>query len=453
MKRLLIALSLVLIGVAAFAATPKNIILFIGDGMSLAQRMTADEFARKFDEHPDPVMNRLPYHSLTRTCSADSLITDSAAAATAIACGAKTKNHYLGVDPKGNRLTSCAEAAKAAGKKVGIVTTVTINHATPSGFYAHVKDRNAGYDIGLDLLASNFDYFAGGGLSKHNDTHNKHYKGDIYELAKKAGYMFIKKDKAAFCALKPGGEKVWYVATSDVMPFAIDKGDWENVASLADMTAKGIQLLDNKKGFFMMVEGGKIDYANHANDAATSLREVLAFDDAVRVAVEWQKSHPDTLVIVTGDHETGGMTMGVSGTGYNYYVEHLAKQKCSVEKVREHIREAQPQTLDDLMPFLRENFSFDPTKQEKDELDRAFAYDIELARKGQKDDERYDATKISHFPATVKRLYSQKCTVGWTSVSHTALPVVTTAKGPGAERFMGYMENSDIGKTLKGFYK
>lgn len=449
---------------AASAAAPKNIILFIGDGMAVPQRMTADEFARK-SGRPELVMNRLPYQATTRTCSASSLVTDSAAAATAIACGEKTYNGAIGVNAGTNRIYSSAVAAKKSGRKVGIVTSVTINHATPAGFYGHRKSRGEGYGLGLDLLESGFDYFAGGGLDGHNDTNCPSYKGDIYVLAKDAGYTFVQKDVAAFKALKPGAGKAWYVACDGSLPFAIDAGQWKGVPTLAELTAKGLELLENDKGFFLMVEGGKVDWAGHANDPATNLREVLALDDAVRGAVEYQKTHPDTLIVTTGDHETGGMAMGFAGTGYAFYMDRLANQKCSAGEIGEFIRKNHPATFDDLKPFLAENFGFDfkgkwskdnpmaLTKDELKELTDAFAHDLEMAKKGKKDDEAYDAKKISRLPTAVKSVFSHKCGIGWSSGAHTAQPVLTTAGGPGAERFIGFMENTDISRIMKELVK
>ena len=461
-KSLLATVSLVF-AFAASAAAPRNIVLFIGDGMSTPQRMTADEFARKTGR-PGLAMNRLPHQATTRTCSATSLVTDSAAAATAIACGEKTYNGAVGVNAKTNRIFSSASAAKAAGKRVGIVTTVTINHATPAGFYGHRRSRGEGYGLGLDLLDSGFDYFAGGGLDGHDDRMNSEYKGDIYALAKDAGYAFVKKDAAAFRALKPGAGKVWYVASGGSMPFAIDADRWADVPTLAELTAKGIELLENEKGFFLMVEGGMVDWAGHANDAATNLREVLALDDAVRVALDYRKTHPDTLIVTTGDHETGGMSMGFAGTGYAFYMDRLANQKCSSDRIGSFIRKNHPATFEDLKPFLAENFGFrfddadanDPmtlTGGELAELRGAFAHDLEMAKKGRKDDEAYDAKKISRLPTAVKNIFSHKCGIGWSSGAHTALPVLTTAEGPGAERFTGFLDNTDISKILKNLVK
>ena len=462
MKRMF-AFTAVLASLTLQAAAPRSVILFIGDGMSTPQRMTADEFARKTGR-PALVMNRLPYQATTRTCSASSLVTDSAAAATAIACGEKTYNGAVGVNAGTNRIYSSATAAKAAGKKVGIVTTVTINHATPAGFYGHRKSRGEGYGLGLDLLASGFDYFAGGGLDGHDNKKHPEYKGDVYALAKDAGYAVIRKDSAAFKALKPGAGKVWYVASEGSMPFSIDAGEWADVPTLAELTAKGIELLENEKGFFMMVEGGKVDWAGHANDPATNLREVLALDDAVRVALEYQKTHPDTLVVTTGDHETGGMSMGFAGTGYAFYMDRLANQKCSSDRIGDYCRENHPATFDDLKPFLAENFGFDfsgkdsknpmaLSKAELKELTDAFAHDLKMAKKGKKDDEAYDAKKISRLPTAVKNIFSHKCGIGWSSGAHTALPVLTTAGGPGSERFCGFIDNTDISKILKELVK
>ena len=459
MKNKIALLLLILCGIAVSVfAKPKNVILFIGDGMSVPQRMTADEFARAAGL-PPLVSNRLAHSATTRTCSADSLITDSAAAATAIACGKKTNNGMVGMDAEMNRLSSVASVAHGNGKKVGIVTSVTINHATPAGFYGHRKNRGDGYGLGLDLLASGFDYFAGGGLSGHDDRRHAEYRGDIYALARESGYAFAKCDRRAFDAFTRADGKVWYVAARDALPYAIDAGTRKDTPTLAEMTAKGIELLENPNGFFMMVEGGKIDWAGHANDAATNLRDVLALDDAVRVAVEYQKTHPDTLIVVTGDHETGGMTMGFAGTGYAFYMERLANQKCSTDFLSDYIRGNRPNSFAALIPFLEENFGFrfektaekNPmtlTAAEREALETAFRHDLRLAREGKKDDEAYDAAKITRLPTAVKNIISHKCGIGWTSGSHTALPVLTTASGPDAERFAGFIDNTDIAKIL-----
>ena len=460
-NRLSVSFLLLLVGLSASAAKPKNVVIFIGDGMAMPQRMTANEFSVK-SGRGNLAMNAMPFQATTRTCSATSLVTDSAAAATAIACGSKTYNGGIGVDSKGRRIESCAETAKSTGRKVGIVTTVTIDHATPSGFYAHRKNRGESYAIGLDMIASGFDFFAGGGHSRPNDMKNPLYRGDLRTLAEAAGYKVIREDVAAFRSLKPGDGKVWYLAVPKTLPDAIDADKWRTLPSLAEITAKAIEMLsDEERGFFLMVEGGRIDWSGHANDAATNLREVLALDDAVKVAIAFREKSPDTLVVVTGDHETGGMTMGFADAGYAFYMDRLTNQTCSAAAIVDFVRERSPKTLDDFKPLLTEKFGFDfsttDTKHnpmalsegERNRLSNALAHDLALYAKGKRDDEKYDAVKITRFATEVKSIFSHKCGIGWTSGHHTALPVLTTAIGPGAEAFSGFIDNTQISSKLK----
>jgi len=446
MKKILFLLCFVFVAVSAVAAgsSPKYIFLFIGDGMSTPQRMMADEFSRK-SGHGQLAMNTLPFHATTRTCSASSLVTDSAAAATAIACGEKTKNGKMGVDPQGRRLESVAEVAKKSGRRVGIVTSVTINHATPAGFYAHRPHRSQGYAIGLDLIDSGFDYFGGGGLGKYaDDKEAKEYKGNLYELAAKAGYKVVA-TKAELLALEPGCGKVFARGADGELPYELDGGP---NATLAEFTAKGIELLDNPKGFFMMVEGGSIDWCGHSNEAAANLTEVLGLDRAVRVALAFAEKHPqETLIVVTGDHETGGMTMGFAGTGYNLYMERLANQKCTVGAFNRKLREARAAKADfdfeDAKKMLHESFGF-----EFEGKGPMVLSEKEIAQLKQAFDKK-PGKKSEPLATAARILMSAKAGVGWTSGSHTALPVLTTSRGVGAERFTGFIDNTDISKKLK----
>jgi len=355
MKKFLMFVFVTAVVLTVCGKEAKYVFLFIGDGMATPQRMIADEFSRKAG-HGKLALNTLHFHATTRTCSANSLVTDSAASATAIACGTKTNNGMVGVDPEGNRLQSVAEVAREKGKKVGIITSVTLNHATPAGFYGHRRSRSEGYALGLDLIASKFDFFGGGGLSKYNEK-----QPDIYALAKASGYT-VAVGKAELDALKPGQRAIALADKLDkAMPYAID--GQENMPTLDEITAKAVSLLDNPKGFFIMVEGGAIDWAGHSNDPATNLREVLAFDKAVQVALAFYEKHPDeTLIITTGDHETGGMSMGFAGSGYAIYMERLVNQKCSVPKFADLVKQAKKAnpklTFEDVKPMLTVKFGF-----------------------------------------------------------------------------------------------
>ena len=212
------------------------------------------------------------------------------------------------------------------------MTSVNLNHATPAAFYAHQASRNSYYEIGLELIESNFDYFAGGALL--SPTGNEEDQTDLYQLAEEAGYTVVRTQAEAEALTADTGKTIVieeHLADSDSMPYAMDleEGQW----GLADYVEKGIEMLDNDNGFFMMVEGGKIDWACHANDAAATISDTIAFDNAVAKAVEFYEEHPDeTLILVTGDHETGGLTIGYAGTDYDTFLTNFNNQKLSFAK-------------------------------------------------------------------------------------------------------------------------
>ena len=468
MKKILF-LVLAAIAVSAFAGKPKYVFLFIGDGMSVPQRMTAEEFSRKSGAG-SLAMNSMPFSAMTRTCSADSLVTDSAAAATAIACGTKTKNHYSGVDPEGEPVYSSAAAAKKAGVKVGIVTTVTITHATPAGFYAHRKNRGDAYGISLDLADSGFDFFAGGGLdvTEKNSTNHTQYAehGEAYEYVRSKGYKIVE-TKDQFLALKPGDGKVFTKFTNGALESMIDADGSQ--PTLAEMVAKATEMLDGESGFFIMAEGGRIDWAGHGNDAATNLRDVLALDEAIKVALKFQDKHPDdTLVVVTGDHETGGMSMGFAGTGYALYMDRLVNQTMSVGKFEGNVDaafKANPNlSFDDVKPIIAEAFGFKfegdakkdgmvLTEAELKGIVAAFDHDVEFHKSKIEENSKYDGEKRYLLGGECRVVMSHKCGIGWSSGAHTAMPVLTTAKGRFAEQFSGFIENTDISRIMKAFYE
>ncbi len=430
----------------AEAATPKYVFLFIGDGMSVPQRTIAEEFSKQIGRGPLAI-NSFPMQALTRTCSADALITDSAAAATAIACGEKTKNGQLGVSADlSQKLYSCAVKAHEGGKKVGIITSVTINHATPAGFYAHQPSRGLLYRIGLDLIDSGFEYFGGGGFSgQHDKTDDEMYKGNLYDLAQQAGYT-LARSRDALNALSPATPKTLALYGEGALPYAIDADP--NAPTLAEFTRKGVEILtyENPQGFFMMVEGGAIDYRGHANDAAGNLREVLAFDDAVKVALEFAAQHPEeTLIVTTGDHETGGMTMGFANAGYGLNLLLLAQQKCTPEAFDGKLKAAKAAKADfsmaDAEALLTQYFGFLFSPESKG--DKMYI----------KDGERKELEKAFNeggkMGPVARQILQNKAGIGWSSGNHTALPVLTTAKGCGAERFSGFLENTDISHLMK----
>jgi alkaline phosphatase len=456
--------------VAAMAATPvpsqaKYVFLFIGDGMAMPQISSAEVFAKAMTSQ-DIAIKRLgftqfPVAGLTTTYDAGSFITDSASAGTALATGHKTLNGVVNMDPtKTRNFKTIAEFVHERGGKVGIVTSVSLDHATPASFYAKSPSRGNYYDIAVQLGRSGFEYFGGGGFLQPKGKNND--QADAITLAKAAGYTFVN-DKAAFQALKPGSGKILAVngtlQDSAAMPYEIDRKPGD--LSLADYTRKGIELLaPNPKGFFMMVEGGKIDWACHANDAAASIRDTLAFDRAVAEAVAFAGRHPaDTLVVVTGDHECGGMTLGFAGTQYSTFFNKIAPQKMSFQRFNDEVvepyKKATPRDkarIEDLAPALKDSFGFDlaalsPLQKEQVEVAFQRTMGNTQARPVQE-----DAFLLygGYEPLTIKvtQLLNQMAGIGWTSYAHTGVPVATFAMGAGQEAFAGYYDNTDIFRKL-----
>ncbi|MGE4528279.1 MAG: alkaline phosphatase, partial [Rhodospirillaceae bacterium] len=319
----------------AQAKPVKYVFMMIGDGMAMPQRNAAALYLANLDKEgmrPGVMpltMDRLPVQGMATTYSANAVITDSAAAATALASGHKTNSGVINMDPAGKvKYQPLSKLAHDKGYNVGIVTSVSIDHATPAGYYAHAAGRSDYYSIGVQMLDSGFEYFAGGAVLE--PTGKKKDKTSFYDLAKAKGYT-VTQSREAFAALKPGAKKVFAEnpvrADGNALPYAMDAG--EESISLAEFTKKGIELLQNGQ-FFMMVEGGKIDWACHANDPGASIGDTVAFDSAVQVVYDFYKKHPqETLIIVTGDHETGGLTIGFAGTKYGNAIKTVEGQKAS----------------------------------------------------------------------------------------------------------------------------
>jgi alkaline phosphatase len=452
-------------------ARPRYVFLFIGDGMGLPQISAAQfYYAAKEGKIGESrlVMTGMPYQGITTTYSSESPITDSAAAGTAMACGVKTYNAALGMDANKKPFQSIAELAKARGQKVGIVTSVSLDHATPAAFYAHQESRRSYYEIGLELPKSNFDFFGGGGFLDPDGKKSKNPQGNVLDAAKKAGYA-VAADRAAFEKLSPKSGKAIAMNTrlpdEEALPYAIDTRNPD--ITLAEFTAKAIEMLDNPKGFFLMVEGGKIDWACHANDAMTVLGDLTAFNAAIAEAQKFLAKHPkETLIVVTGDHETGGLTVGFAGTKYDNFFTVLDGQKTSFQAFKDDILAKYKAScgtncrFEDVAPLITEHFGLKFAGDAK--TDRLVLKDYEAAqlreafqrtlageKEASKDEQGY-LLYGGYDPLTVTatHLLNQKAGLGWTTYSHTGVPVATAAQGVGGQLFAGYYDNTDIFKKL-----
>jgi len=294
----------------------RSIILFIGDGMGAEQRKAARWQADGLSGAL--VMDQLPYAGWSQTASANSSITDSAAGATALATGVKTNNGYIAVDPDGTPLETILEQAQQRGLAAGLITTVQISHATPAAFAAHVLDRNQMTEIARQLLEQGVEVLLGGGEDEFQPTTTtgcfsqpglRTDGRDLTLEAQAAGYAYLC-DPADLALLDPA-------STPRLLGlFADGEMSRPYAPSLAAMTQTAIDILDqDPDGFFLMVEGGRIDKAAHANDAENTIADVLGLDAAVQVGLDYAALHPDTLVLVAADHETGGMLASLTPTG------------------------------------------------------------------------------------------------------------------------------------------
>jgi alkaline phosphatase len=435
--------------------------------MGQPQRTAAEEYyAARHDMKPGSrsmKMSNFPAQGVTTTYANNRFITGSAAAATALACGFKTNINYIGVNPDLKPLKTIAEMAKERGMKIGIVSSVSIDHATPACFYAHQPNRSRYHEIDHDLANSDFDYFAGGGFKDPMGKKSKKPLGNALAVAKKNGYTIVT-DRRDFMTLTPASGKVIAynrnLPDGKALPYHID--NTADDISLAEFTRKGIELLDNPKGFFMMVEGGKIDWACHANDAVSAIVDTLAFDDAIEQALVFYTKHPkETIIVITGDHECGGLTLGFAGTKYETSFDVLKNQSISFQKFTDEFMAEYKEThannadFNDIVPNMERYFGLtiggdgllSLTDYEVAELKKAFEQSIAgVEVKSPVDYLLYGG----YDPLTVKitHILNRKAGLAWTSYSHTGVPVITSATGVGAEIFNGYYDNTDVARKL-----
>ena len=478
----------------ASAGVPKYIFLFIGDGMSYPQIQSTNYYLSALEngtsmggdgavlQHEDALsFVDFPVAGSAQTYDSTSFCPDSASTATSISTGHKTYSGTINMDETGSvAYETIAEKLKdQLGYKIGVISSVNLNHATPAAFYCHQANRNDYYDIGLELVESGFDYFAGGALL--DPTGAEEDQDDLYGLAADAGYTVVKTQAEAE-ALTPDAVPVVVVdehlADSDSMPYELDRTD--DMWALSDYVAKGIEMIDNDTGFFMMVEGGKIDWACHANDAASTLGDTKALSDAVEEAIAFYNEHPDeTLILVTGDHETGGLTIGYAGTNYDTFLQNLASQKISYAKFDEDYVAAYKEngtSFDEVLADVAELFglvteeaagqaaedgvvtdsadshpsgvtsgSLVMTEYELGLLQDAYNMTMTKTDDTELTQEEYILYgSYEPLSVTITHILNNKSGIDFSSYSHTGLPVAVFAMGAGQELFEGYYDNTEI---------
>ena len=336
----------------------------------------------------------------------------------------------------------------------------------PAAFYAHQASRNSYYDIGLELIDSGFEYFAGGGLLSPDGADGS--SENLYDLAEAAGYQVVTTQAEAEAITEgPVISIDEHLADSDAMAYEIDRTD--DMWSLADHVEKGIEVMeDDKDGFFMMCEGGKIDWACHANDAASTIHDTQAFADAVQVAIDFAEEHPkDTLIVVTGDHETGGLTIGFAGTDYDTYLTLLKNQKISFAKYDSDYVAAYKENKTSFETVLSDIERLFGLKASGSSTDKMVLTDYEMEQLRAAYEKSINGTAASEYEqeeyvlygtyeplsVTITHILNNKSGISFTSYSHTGLPVAVLAHGVGAEEFNGYYDNTGIFDRMAAMLK
>ena len=438
----------------------KYVFYFIGDGMGVNQINVTETYlaALKGRIGIEPIlMSEFPVVGMVNTYSATNGVTDSAAGGTALATGKKTKNGAIGMlQDLETPCTSIAHWAKNAGKAVGVATTVAITHATPASFYGHQPSRQMYYEIGKDLCKSGYDFFAGCDFHKPN---TKEGEPTLRQQAQDAGYTILtggykeyqkkgrKADKLILFQSDYQNEKLG----SDHIPYALDQD--KNDLTLEQIVRAGINYLSNKQtdGFFFQIEGGMIDYACHRNDIGNVINEVLDLDKAVKVAYEFYQQHPDeTIIVITADHETGGLVMGTGP--YELHTDLLKYQTRSIDETKwilQQLYKKAPKRFTrtevdkQLQTILGIGGGITINDKQRERINHRWeAIEKAINENGKVND------RINDLCETCKHILSEVAHISWASGGHSNGYVPIYAIGPGTEVFQGRIDNIEIAPAM-----
>lgn len=460
MKKLSLLLSFLLLVLSGYAQQAKYVFYFIGDGMGVNQVQGTELYRGELEGKIGitPIwFTQFPYATTATTFSATNGVTDSAAAGTALATGNKTQNGTIGMKQDlQTEVSSVAVWAKNKGCRVGVTTSVSVDHATPAAFYAHDPSRGSYYNICTDLYKAGFDFYAGSDFIDPNNKDNKDGNSEnLYTMAEKNGYTIARGYKDYLKKCKKADKMILFQSEKasekdrTAIPYAIDRT--KDDLTLADITRSAINFLskDLSKGFFLMVEGGKIDWACHSNDAATAFHEVADMDEAVKVAYEFYSQHPDeTLIVVTADHETGGFVLGTGAYKLNLQV--LKNQKVSESGFTRILNELRKKynnnvSWEKVQQALKENFGFwDKVKLNEKQEERLLAKYNDTFKGKEAKLEKSEYAQDEPLAAEAKRIIDEIALVGWTSGGHSAGYVPVFAIGAGADLFQGRIDNTEI---------
>ena len=441
-KLLLSLFALVALGVAA--QSPKYIFYYIGDGMGMGPIVAAQNYNRLILKNDKPLtMMQMPVVGWALTYSASSDITDSAAAGTALATGSKTKNYMLGMNADTVAVTSIAKILHDSGYGVAIATSVAPDDATPGAFFAHVPNRSMTYQIGCDMAASGYEFVAGAGL-RGTETDGK--PNDLLDRFAAEGVQIVRGPEGAASitaarALLLNNEG----SSRSNIGYTIDSIQGTLTLPLIASTAlKQLERTSPDK-FFMMIEGGNIDHALHGNDAGASIKEIINFDEALKVAYDFYLAHPDeTLIVVTADHDTGGMAIVRSGGIGNIDYQKVSKEEFS-NFCKAMLKTRNIFTWDDMKAYMSENLGFfthiPVSEADETKLKKLFDDTFELRNTA---DQKTLYANFNAFAVEVFNMFNNAVGVTFCTTSHAGNAVPVFAVGVGADLFKGFNNNTDL---------
>ena len=453
MRRTLSTIVLLLLcAFVAGARQPKYIFYFIGDGLGINHIYGTELYNAAV--HPE--MERggklsftdFPIRSYVTNHSSSSLVTDSSAAATALASGVKTVNGYMGVDADVKPAKSLTELLSARGLYVGVATNVAVNHATPSAFFGHDQSRSSYGTLFEQLLASEVDFAAGSTiLHKRSGLTPQQF----IEKAKQAGMEVHNSPKLA---KQVSGKRVLLLSPNleeQALKYAVDcQADDPTIVDYTDAAIGYLEREAGKRGFLLMVEAGHIDYCAHDNDAVTTFEEINDLSESVQLALDFYAKHPkQTLIIITADHETGGLSVG--SHDYVMYPQNLAYQRCSMvaltAKMRA-MRERGDLAWESMRALLSAELGlWDKVKlSDADEKLLKECFEQDFVRTAEQVVSLYNHNE--KLASLAIELLNRASQIKWISLDHTGMQVPLFVKGAGQEYFYDCFDNTDIPKAI-----
>ncbi len=418
---------------------PDNVVFIVADGMSVVGMTLSRDYLRDTQVAQDGLALDPYLTGTVQTFAADSRITDSASSATAYASGVKTYNGAIGMNVDRQPVSTILERAEQRGFHTGLISTARITHATPGAFSAHVIARSQEQEIADQQIGKGIEILLGGGRQFYVGPAEGGVRLDSVNIMRDKGYHIVA-NRAEMLAQQD--LPVLGLFSKSHMAYEIDRARTAE-PSLAEMTTWALDRLESEnRPFFLMIEAGRVDHAGHGNDAPAFLHDMMAFDEAVAAALDFARADRRTLVVITADHETGGLTLGGEfeggGSGYRYDPAGLAAARSSIEDFGRRLTEAlvdRPALPNWITETLKADFQLSLSEPERFELQRILATNN-------------DARLQSFLRTTLQDRLARRASVHWSTSGHTAVDVPLFAFGPGAGAFTGSMDNTRVGRLL-----